>query len=147
MGEMLATARLLGALAALAAALACGPGDAQAQVAQVAYVDVAVTTLWVRPSRTRPIDRPSLTNPVNMDRWAGRMTTPQRRWLVGRLETQALYGTRVLVVGHDGAWAKIVVPSQSTPRDSRGYPGWVPAGQLTTNTILDQYRPGGSRSS
>ena len=30
-----------------------------------------------------------------------------------------------------GAWSKVVVPGQPTPRDSRGYPGWVPTRQLT----------------
>jgi cell wall-associated NlpC family hydrolase len=50
---------------------------------------------------------------------------------VGRLETQALYGRRVRVLATRGAWSRVVVPDQPTPRDARGYPGWLPSGQLT----------------
>ena len=60
------------------------------------------------------------------------MTVAQKLWLVGRLETQALYGTKVTVTGHDGTeWTKVAIPSQPTNRDPRGYPGWVPTRQLT----------------
>jgi len=60
------------------------------------------------------------------------MTLEQKRWLVGRLETQALYGTRVYLLGTSGDWSRVAVPSQPTPRDARGYPGWVPTVQLTS---------------
>ena len=60
------------------------------------------------------------------------MTVPQKLWLVGKLETQALYGTQVTVTGHYGTeWTKVAIPSQPTNRDPRGYPGWVPTRQLT----------------
>ncbi len=59
------------------------------------------------------------------------MTVAQKQWLVGRLETQALYGTRVRVIGRWRSWVRVTVPSQPTDRDARGYPGWVPAAQLT----------------
>ena len=105
-----------------------------------AYVDVAVATLWVRPGIARTIDRPALTRPVDMARWMRNLaTTADRSWLVGRLETQALYGTRVLVTGSSGSWLHVVVPNQPTPRDARGYPGWLPAAQVTTNLALDRY--------
>jgi cell wall-associated NlpC family hydrolase len=108
-----------------------------------AYVDVAVATLWVRPGIARAIDRPALTRPVDMARWMRNLaTTADRAWLVGRLETQALYGTRVLVIGRSGGWLHVVVPSQPTPRDARGYPGWLPAGQVTTDLTLDRYAHG-----
>lgn len=108
-----------------------------------AYVNVAVATLWVRPGTARPIDRPALTRPVDMSRWMRNLaTTADRSWLVGRLETQALYGTRVIVTGSSGGWLHVVVPSQPTPRDARGYPGWVPAAQVTGNLTLDRYAHG-----
>jgi gamma-D-glutamyl-L-lysine dipeptidyl-peptidase len=109
-----------------------------AAVARPAYVDVSVATLWTRPRIARTLDRPSLTHPVNMDLWTSRLTTARRRWLVGRLETQVLYGTRVLVTGRSGTWVHVVVPSQRTPRDARGYPGWLPAVQLTSDLSLDR---------
>src|ERR671933_314695 len=80
-------------------------------------VAVAVATLWVAPQYARPL---------------AHLTTAQRRALVGKIETQALYGERVRVVARRGAWRKVVVPDQPTPRDSRGYPGWVRASELAT---------------
>ena len=60
------------------------------------------------------------------------MELGQKQWLVGKLETQVLYGTSVRVLSHSGEWSRIAVPSQPTPRDRRGYPGWIPTWQLTT---------------
>src|SRR5919199_1580284 len=79
-------------------------------------VAVAVATLWVSPQYARPVTH---------------LTVPQRRALVGKIETQALYGERVRVIARRGAWRKVVVPDQPTPRDPRGYPGWVRASELT----------------
>lgn len=59
------------------------------------------------------------------------MTDVDRRGLSGRADTQVLLGDRVVVTALSGAWAKVVVPDQPTPDDARGYPGWVPAIQLT----------------
>jgi gamma-D-glutamyl-L-lysine dipeptidyl-peptidase len=66
------------------------------------------------------------------------MTFEQKLWLVGKLQTQALYGTRVIVIGHDStAWTEVAVPSQPTNLDPRGYPGWVPTRQLTSTPVAD----------
>jgi cell wall-associated NlpC family hydrolase len=59
------------------------------------------------------------------------MTYWEKRWLVGRLETQVLYGTKVYVLAERGRWTNVAVPSQPTPRNRWGYPGWVPTRQLT----------------
>jgi len=60
------------------------------------------------------------------------MSLAQKGGLVGRVETQALYGTPVVVTATSSGWSKVVVPSQPTPRDRRGYPGWIPTWQLTS---------------
>jgi len=96
------------------------------------WVDVSVATLWSAPMYPRATDVPSLTNPAHPRQWVQSMSVEQKSWLVGKLETQALYGTRVDVVGRAGAsWSRVVVPSQPTPRDARGYPGYLPSRQLT----------------
>lgn len=130
-----ATAATTTSTPSASSAAAAARGNALA-VGDVAYVDVAVATLWSSPGPTRRIDRPSLSNPVDLRAWNANMpTTASRAWLSegSRLETQATLGTRVQVTQVDGAWVKVVVSGQSTPRDARGYPGWLPAAQLVEN--------------
>ena len=59
------------------------------------------------------------------------MSTTQKRWLVGRLETQALYGAKVYLLGTSGSWSHVAAAGQPTPRNRWGYPGWLPTRQLT----------------
>jgi cell wall-associated NlpC family hydrolase len=113
-----------GAAAAAAAPARCGSGTC--------YVAVNVATLWASPTYRRAVDWPARSNPADPGKWVAAMTVAQKLWLVGKLETQALYGTKVRVTGHYGTgWTKVAIPSQPTNRDSRGYPGWVPTRQLT----------------
>jgi cell wall-associated NlpC family hydrolase len=126
------TYRLLPALspvALIACAALAGPAAA---APPPRWVDVSVATLWTQPGTARAIDKPSLSDPAHPGAWVDSMTVEQKRWLVGRLETQALYGTKVYLLQTKGSWSKIAVPSQPTPRNRLGYPGWVPTTQLTT---------------
>jgi gamma-D-glutamyl-L-lysine dipeptidyl-peptidase len=98
-----------------------------------AVIDVSVATLWRAPGLARVIDAPSSANPVDLDRWNRNLaTTSSRVWLDSRVVTQALYGQKVRVLAVRGRWAKVAVPGQPTPLDSRGYPGWLPVRQLAT---------------
>lgn len=103
-------------------------------VGRQAWVAVSVATLWRSPRSPRLVDRPALTNPASVRIWLSRMTVTDRRGLNGRADTQALLGDRVIVTARTGAWVKVVVPEQSTPLDRRGYPGWMPAAQLTAKS-------------
>ncbi|HYW29170.1 MAG TPA: NlpC/P60 family protein [Gaiellales bacterium] len=97
---------------------------------------MTLATLWTEPGILRPIDQPSATRPVDIPRWLSSMSTDDRRWLVGRIVTQASYGVQVAILGHQGAWTKVAVRGQPTPLNRYGYPGWLPTVQLTTNTAL-----------
>jgi cell wall-associated NlpC family hydrolase len=55
-----------------------------------------------------------------------------RLGLHGRVETQLLEGEPVQVTGTDasGRWSHVLAPWQRSPKDGRGYPGWVPTAHL-----------------
>jgi cell wall-associated NlpC family hydrolase len=134
---------LAGVLAALAMVLLM-LSTAKAQTPHTdqqreAYIDVGVATLWVEPRTDRRIDRPAVSDPSNVRLWQRSMTLRQKRWLVGRLETQVLYGQKVVILEESGNWVKVAVKGQPTPRNDLGYPGWMPKRQLTYNTGLSRY--------
>jgi len=129
---VLGLATACGSVTAAGQAAAARPADDPAPCTSgTCYVAVSVATLWVRPWYPRTIDKPALGNPAHPLTWVGAMTVAQKSWLVGKLETQALYGAKVTVIGHWHNWTQVAVPSQPTNRDPRGYPGWVPTVQLT----------------
>jgi cell wall-associated NlpC family hydrolase len=100
-------------------------------VGHSAYVTVSVARLWQSPSAPWPVDAPALRAPVRFRGWLSAMSLSQRRALDQRSDTEALYGDRVVVVRLRPHWARVVVPSQPSQKDPRGYPGWVPRRQLT----------------
>jgi len=96
-----------------------------------AWVAVSVARLWQSPSAPWPVDAPALSSPVRFRAWLSAMTLDQRRALDVRSQTEALLGDRVVVVRLRPHWARVVVPTQPSQKDRRGYPGWVPLRQLT----------------
>src|SRR5947209_8589660 len=122
------------------AILAALPTGAIAAAPRPAYVVVAAATVWTSPGSPRSVDRRALSNPVDLSRWLTALATAGRRGLEGRAQTQVLYAARVLVVSRAAGWSKVIVPGQPTPKDPRGYPGWIPTSQLTFLTGLDRYR-------
>jgi cell wall-associated NlpC family hydrolase len=107
-----------------------------------AVVSVPVATVWRTPIDPRPgIDEPALAAPSDLEAWTRAMPDADARlWLLGRADTQALLGTRVLLAppqeDADHArpgWTRVLLPDQTGSDDPRGYPGWVPTRQLVTD--------------
>ena len=94
-------------------------------------VNVPVTTLWKQPTNSRAVDRPSLTSPTDIKKWATSMSIKQKEWLIGKIDTQALYGQEVTILKSSGDWYRITVNDQYTPDSQSGYPGWVPKSHIT----------------
>ncbi len=108
--------------------------DGKIEKGDTAYIDVTVATLWTDPDAPRKVDQPALEHPADLDAWNKNLSdTEVRRDLTGKVETQAPYGAEVEVDKIDGDWARVSVRDQSTPKDDKGYPGWLPTKQLVEN--------------
>src|SRR5260370_39026470 len=96
-----------------------------------AAVGVPVATVWSSPGAPAPADLPVLGARPDLAAWLGALSHERRLGLVGRVVTQALWGDVVAVQEELDGWARVIVPDQPSSLDPRGYPGWVPAAQLT----------------
>src|SRR5258707_1639017 len=96
-----------------------------------AAVGVPVATIWSSPDAPTAADVPVLGAGPDMATWLRSLSRERRLGLAGRVVTQALWGDLVLVQEELDGWARVVVPDQPSALDPRGYPGWVPAAQLS----------------
>ncbi|MER7070191.1 C40 family peptidase [Terrabacter sp. NPDC000476] len=110
-------------------------------------VRVPVTTVWTSPTSPRPVDAPAVAEQPDAVAWLAALDAHDakdprgrddesgdgRLGLHGRVETQLVAGEPVVVTETDatGAWSHVVAPWQASPKDARGYPGWVPTAHLT----------------
>lgn len=102
-------------------------------------VDVSVMNLWKYYNIARPVDAPSMSDPVNYPKWIGSMNLSQKKWLVDRTDTQALYNDEVKILEERGNMYRVAAVDQWVPYNSSGYPGWVPKSQVSA-TNLDTSR-------
>ncbi|PAF40454.1 hypothetical protein CHH69_02825 [Terribacillus saccharophilus] len=95
-------------------------------------IAVSVANLWTNPSSSRQVDIPIVTNPADPSRWLSELSHTDRLELHENnlLQSQVLFGTTVWEVDRRDDWVKVVIPSQPTPKEAEGYPGWIPARQL-----------------
>jgi cell wall-associated NlpC family hydrolase len=102
-------------------------------------VSVSVATVWTSPESPRHLDQPALLYPVDIRRWVDSLSIEDRLQLSedNLVQTQALYGTKVLVIEERGDWVKVAIPDQSTYKDERGYPGWMPKRQLAESPAFE----------
>jgi len=104
-----------------------------------AAVNVAAALLWTEPGTKRPHDRLMLGAATDPAAWADGMDDDMRLWLVGRVDSQLLYGERVVVTERAGDWLRVAAADQRTDKDGRGYPGWLPAAQVcASGVVLDE---------
>ena len=101
-----------------------------------AAINVSAAMLWSEPGAKRDHDRLMLGATTEPAAWADGMDEAMRLWLVGKVESQLLYGERVVVLGREGEWLRVAAVEQATGRDGRGYPGWLPAAQVSDNGIF-----------
>jgi gamma-D-glutamyl-L-lysine dipeptidyl-peptidase len=106
----------------------------------IGYISVSVATVWTDLSKPRPVDAPALTNPADIEGWLDSMTLDQYLDLTNsdRTQTQALYGARVNILSEQDGWYEVAVEGQPTPKNSLGYPGWVPAAQVSLDSSYGQ---------
>ncbi|HEY7222559.1 MAG TPA: NlpC/P60 family protein [Micromonosporaceae bacterium] len=105
--------------------------DAHIAPGAEAVVSVGVATLWASPDRVRAVDEPAVWSPSRPRDWVEAMSADDRADLRGRALTQLLLGEKVVVRELRGDWAKVVALGQPTSLDAQGYPGWVPADQIS----------------
>lgn len=99
-------------------------------------VNVSVTNLWNKYNQARPtVDGPSLTNPVNNTKWINSMSISQKKWLVGKTDTQSLYNDEVSIMETRGNMYRVAARDQYVPYNAAGYPGWVPKSHIVGSTI------------
>jgi gamma-D-glutamyl-L-lysine dipeptidyl-peptidase len=96
-----------------------------------AWVQVSVATVWIHPNSPRPLDDPALLRPAQVGRWLGSMTVLGRLGLNGRVDTQMVYGRKVVILNRSGHWSRVEIPSQTGNHFPNGVIGWVPSAQLS----------------
>lgn len=128
---------MLAALLASVVLAMTAPAPAAPPVA--GYVDVSVATVWTAPTSPRPVDAKALANPVNIPGWLADMSPAQQEALTddNLTQTQALYGQRVVITGSRDGWYEVAVPGQPNPKNTAGYPGWIPRNQVGTAPLPD----------
>ena len=98
----------------------------------VHIASVQVATVWTNSKSPRELDSLATGETTDIETWLSNLSYEEKVALCdeNRLQTQVLYGEIVLVEEVKGDWAKIIIPSQPSKKDERGYPGWVPFHQL-----------------
>lgn len=97
-----------------------------------AQIAVPVATLWTNRDSARDLDSPAITNPAYITDWLDSLTYDTRLALCdeNRIQSQALFGQEVFVLEESNGWSHVLIPDQSSSKDGRGYPGWIPSVQL-----------------
>ena len=129
----------------LAAAAPAGEASAAPpqRIERPAWARASVATVWLRPAKARPVDRPALRRAPDINRWVHRQTLAEREGLTHRVLTQAVHGERVDVLRERSGWSRVRLPQQRGSYFRDGIVGWVPTRQLTARAPRTAHaRPG-----
>ena len=99
------------------------------------YINVSVANLWKKYNVDRSVDQPSITNPVDYNKWISSMSLMQKKWLVDRTDTQALYYDEVTLIKSKGDMHYVAAKDQYVPYNKNGYPGWVGKNQIVKSNL------------
>jgi gamma-D-glutamyl-L-lysine dipeptidyl-peptidase len=97
-------------------------------------IGVSLAQVWASPDAARDIDEPIVRAVPDVATWMSALDTEQRLDLLGRVETQALFGEPVLVISESNGWCEVRLPLQPTRKDPMGYPGWVRRDHIVDST-------------
>ncbi len=114
-------------------------------------IAVDVAQVWSKHDAPRTIDTPMLLTVPHVASWVSAMTFEDRLDLLGRVETQALFGEPVIVIAESDGWCEVRLPMQPTAKDALGYPGWIRSDHLvplaasrpaaSTGVITERFAP------
>lgn len=99
------------------------------------WVRAGVATVWVKPNRTRPVDRLALTRRPHIGAWINAQTLAQRLDLGPRVMTQTWHGDKVYLLRTRDRWSKVRLPDQTGSKFPTGIIGWIPTRQLSTTRL------------
>ena len=92
--------------------------------------------LWKEPGQWREYDRLILQKPSAIGAWAKNMDADQRLELVGKADSQLLYGEQVIILEERGDWLKVAATEHRTALNDLGYPGWLLKNQVSIDEIF-----------
>jgi cell wall-associated NlpC family hydrolase len=95
---------------------------------------VEAATEWTSPDAPRDVDAPALLDVPDLVGWTGALGAEERLGLHGRVDTQLSRGEPGVVLEERDGWTHVAAPWQPSPRDPRGYPGWVRSAHLAASS-------------
>ena len=102
-------------------------------------INVPLAIFWSEPGNPE-YQKTSVSAATNPMSWSQSLDVQQRLWLVGKVNTMAIYGERVAILDGKGNWLQVAALAQRTKDNKWGQAGWVPADQISYNStyLLEQ---------
>ncbi|WP_230499225.1 C40 family peptidase [Sutcliffiella rhizosphaerae] len=95
-------------------------------------INVPVATIWTSYDSPRSIDQKAVSNPTDIKGWLSSLNYETRLELCNAnlIQSQLLYGQELLMLDEKEEYYHIIALTQSSSKDERGYPGWIPKNQV-----------------